>query len=126
MARAYPHITDVVQRFAQYSFERIHELSGVISDAESTQAMFEELKGQKFVMAQFRRYCTYQVKEYKAIARAAEAERALLEGARTFLAFCQRCNGGGKIRELVAQDESIVHKCPDCNGRGVMYEAVRS
>lgn len=36
------------------------------------------------------------------------------------LNVCQNCNGYGELREIIAQDESIFHKCEKCGGAGVI------
>jgi hypothetical protein len=49
---------------------------------------------------------------------ALDLERSRWEGLLDQLDTCEYCNGYGRIREIIAQDESISHECLKCNGTG--------
>lgn len=119
MARAYPHMTDVTQRFAHYANQSVFELKSAIEDIENERDMFIELLRNRLKLtARFRRYCERRITVCDRQIKAAEADQEMFVEEMRFLRICTTCKGSGELREYLAQDSTRQIACTDCKGRG--------
>jgi len=134
MARTYTHMP-LGERVLSFIDQRLHELKEAKRDAEAELAMWTAhrqehtfLNPEKLALTglaeppaaerELLGWLDRRQGELKQEIAEAEREIRMWETHRKNLNPCPACNGYGKLRVVVAQDESYMEKCSACGGTG--------
>lgn len=133
MARAYTHMP-LHERVLSFIDQRCRELEEQLRDAESELTMWVEhrkdptvFSPEKLEVSEERELFHWLNRRQQVLTREVtdlRREIAMWKTHRKNLNLCPTCNGYGKLRVHIAQDEGYLEKCSGCGGTGRPSPAV--